>query len=64
MAKSDLTFGGEPSPSQIDLPTLLEMGKESGGWKAFEERIYQTYFKKYHTSEYNRRKLRSYGGGR
>lgn len=58
MVKSDLPFGSEFSPSQISLPTLLEIAKEMGGdWKAFEDRIYQTYFKDYRTSEYNRRKL-------
>lgn len=58
MVKSDLPFGSEFSPSQITLPAVLEIAEEIGGdWKACEDRIYQTYFKDYHTSEYNRRKL-------
>jgi site-specific DNA-methyltransferase (cytosine-N4-specific) len=56
--KSDLPFGSEFSPSQIELPMLLEIAKEVGGdWKKFEGQVYDTYFKDYKTSEYNRRKL-------
>lgn len=58
MIKSDLPFGSEFSPSQIELPTLLQIAKEVGGDpKKFEGKVYDTYFKNYHTSEYNRRKL-------
>ena len=58
MVKSDLPFGSEFSPSQIDLPNLLETAKSVGGeWKAFEAQVYERYFKDYKTSEYNRRKL-------
>jgi len=58
MIKSDLPFGSEFSPSQIELKKLLEAAKEVGGdWKKFEGKIHDTYFKDYKTSEYNRRKL-------
>lgn len=56
--KSDLPFGSEFSPSQIDLATVLEFAKEVGGdWKAFEARIKQEYFESRNTSAYNRGKL-------
>lgn len=58
VVKSDLPFGSEFSPSQIDLPTLLRFAKEtSGNWKKLEESIYEKYFSNYKTSEYNRKKL-------
>lgn len=58
MEKSDLPFGSEFSPSQIELPILLEFAKVYGGdWKAFENAVYETYFSRNNTSEYNRRKL-------
>lgn len=58
MAKSDLPFGSEFSPSQIELPRVLEMAHEHGGdWKAFEAAVYTAYFQEHDTSEYNRRKL-------
>lgn len=59
MIKSDLPFGSEFSPSQIELPVLLEIAKKEvgGDWKKFEGQVYDTYFKDYKTSEYNRRKL-------
>lgn len=58
MVKSNLPFGSEFSPSQIDLPDLLETAKSVGGdWKEFEAQVYETYFQDYKTSEYNRRKL-------
>ena len=40
MPKSDLPFGSEFSPSQIDLPSVLEYAKKYGGaWKRFELEI-------------------------
>ena len=59
MAKrSDLPFGSEFSPSQIELPAVLEMADTHGGdWHAFEEAVFITYFEGHPTSEYNRRKL-------
>lgn len=58
MAKSDLPFGSEFSPSQIDLATVLEFAKEYGGnWKEFENAIYRKYFSRNDTNEYNKQKL-------
>ena len=43
--KSDLPFGSEFSPSQIDLPRLLELiEKSAGDWRALEAAILATYF--------------------
>ena len=56
--KSDLPFGSEFSPSQIELAKVLELAKKHGGdWRAFEASVYETYFKNYGSSEKNRRKL-------
>jgi len=58
MVKSDLPFGSEFSPSQIDLIRVLEIAEEhSGDWCALEDSIRQEYFDSHPTSEYNRRKL-------
>jgi hypothetical protein len=58
MEKSDLPFGSEFSPSQIDLVRVLEMAEEHGGdWRALENAIRQEYFDAHATSEYNKRKL-------
>jgi hypothetical protein len=58
MEKSDLPFGSEFSPSQIDLIRVLEMAEEhSGDWHALENSIRREYFDVHPTSEYNRRKL-------
>lgn len=58
MKKSDLPFGSEFSPSQIDLPTVLEMAETHGGdWKAFEAAVRAAYFEGHKTSDYNRGKL-------
>ena len=58
MAKSDLPFGSEFSPSQIGLIRVLEIAEEcSGDWRALEELIRQEYFDSHPTSECNRRKL-------
>lgn len=55
---SDLPFGSEFSPSQIELPVVLEFAKVIGGdWKAFEAAIKCKYFAQNVTSEYNRSKL-------
>lgn len=58
MVKSDLPFGSEFSPSQIDLIRVLEMAEEhSGDWRALEDSIRQEYFDSHPTTEDNRRKL-------
>jgi len=58
MIKSDLPFGSEFSPSQIDLIRVLEIAKENkGDWRALENSIREEYFDSHSTSEYNRRKL-------
>ncbi len=56
--KSDLSFGSEFSPSQIELPGVLELAVRYGGnWRAFEVAIREVYFEKHNTSDYNRGKL-------
>lgn len=56
--RSDLPFGSEFSPSQIELPRVLEFAKRRGGdWRAFENDVRITYFESHKASEYNRRKL-------
>lgn len=58
IVKSDLPFGSEFSPSQISLREVLQFANQHGGdWKAFENAVYERYFKGNKTSEYNRRKL-------
>ncbi|HXE91575.1 MAG TPA: restriction endonuclease [Terriglobales bacterium] len=59
MRKSDLPFGSEFSPSQIDLREVLEFAKQHGGdWKAFEAAVRSKYFDAHiETSAYNRAKL-------
>ena len=43
--KSDLPFGSEFSPSNIELPTVLEFAKQHGGnWKKFESAVHDQYF--------------------
>ncbi len=55
---SDLPFGSEFSPSQINLAEVLELAKANGGdWKSFEKAIQVRYFDSHTTSEYNRAKL-------
>lgn len=60
MPKSDLPFGSEFSPSNIELKTVLEFAAKHGGDnKAFESAVHDAFFndKKFPTtSEYNRRK--------
>lgn len=56
--KSDLPFGSEFSPSQIDLADALTLAKMHGGdWRAFEDAVRTTWFDGHATSDYNRRKL-------
>lgn len=56
--KSDLPFGSEFSPSQINLHHVLECADTYGSnWKAFEQAIYEEYFSENNTTEYNKRKL-------
>jgi len=58
MVKSDLPFGSEFSPSQIDLVRVLEFAEEhSGDWHALEDAIRLEYFESHLTSDYNRGKL-------
>lgn len=58
VVKSDLPFGSEFSPSQIDLPHVLEMAHEHGGnWKAFEAAVRVAYFEDHDTTDYNKGKL-------
>ncbi|TQV83045.1 restriction endonuclease [Denitrobaculum tricleocarpae] len=58
MKRSDLPFGSEFSPSQIELARVLEMADEHGGdWHAFEDAVRATYFDNHKTTEYNRGKL-------
>lgn len=58
MQYSDLPFGSEFSPSQVDLPRLLELIREcEGDWKALEKAIQVEYFEQHETSDYNRGKL-------
>ncbi len=58
MQKSDLPFGSEFSPSQINLVTVLELAKgHSNDIKAFEDAIRLTYFVDYKTSDENKHKL-------
>ena len=56
--KSDLPFGSEFSPSQIELPKVLEFAVLHGGdWRAFEATVRENYFEEHNTSDYNRTKL-------
>ena len=58
MVQSDLPFGSEFSPAQIDLPVLLELAHEhAADWKAFEDAVRDRYFAGNKTSDYNKGKL-------
>ncbi len=56
--KSDLPFGSEFSPSQIQLPEVLQLAAQHGGdWRAFESAVRQAWFEGHRTTPYNRAKL-------
>ena len=56
--KSDLPFGSEFSPSQIDITHVLDLAERCGGdWRAFENAVRSAYCEAHSTSEYNRGKL-------
>ena len=56
--KSDLPFGSEFSPSQIDLGDALGLADIHGGdWRAFEKAVRTNWFDGHTTSDYNRGKL-------
>ena len=58
MKRSDLPFGSEFSPSQIELARVLEMAEQHGGdWRAFETEVRSAWFEGHATSDYNRGKL-------
>ena len=58
MSRSDLPFGSEFSPAQIDLSVLLDLAQaHSADWKAFEAAVRDRYFAVYKTSDYNKGKL-------
>lgn len=58
MPRSDLPFGSEFSPAQIDLVVLLELAHQHGAdWKAFEDAIRMRYFDAHKTSDDNKAKL-------
>lgn len=58
MVRSDLPFGSEFSPSQIDLGVVLDLAKQAGGdWRQFEASVKARYFDSHQTSDYNRGKL-------
>lgn len=56
--KSDLPFGSEFSPSQIDLPEALALADVHGGdWRAFEQAVRTAWFEDHNADDYNRGKL-------
>ena len=58
MPRSDLPFGSEFSPAQIDLSVLLDLANAHGAnWKAFEFAVRQRYFAQHVTSDTNKAKL-------
>ncbi|HET6249825.1 MAG TPA: restriction endonuclease [Tepidisphaeraceae bacterium] len=58
MTKSDLPFGSEFSPTQVDLRDTLDLAhKHEGDWRAFEVAVKNRYFAANATSDYNKRKL-------
>jgi site-specific DNA-methyltransferase (cytosine-N4-specific) len=58
MPKSDLPFGSEFSPNQVDLPTLLEIIIQYPSDKTgFEKALKDTFFARNKTSERNKQKL-------
>ena len=58
MPRSDLPFGSEFSPEQVDLSFLLGLAHRHGpDWKAFEDDVRGRYFARRETSGYNKGKL-------
>ncbi len=58
MPRSDLPFGSEFSPAQIDLPVLLELAhRHATDWRRFENAVRARYFAGRRTSDNNKRKL-------
>jgi len=59
MLRSDLPFGSEFSPSQVELTELLDIAvRTKGDWKALEKAIRVRYFDSHKgTNDYNRAKL-------
>ena len=58
MPRSGLPFGSEFSPTQIDLPILLELAHGHGtDWRRFENAVRDRYFAEHETSDYNKGKL-------
>jgi len=58
MLKSDLPFGSEFSPNQIDLPLVLSLiALHTGDKEGFERVLKETFFKDNQTSERNKQKL-------
>jgi len=58
LARSDLPFGSEFSPSQINLPEVLDLAKKyPGDVEGFETAVRAIYFERHKTTEYNRAKL-------
>jgi len=58
MPKSDLPFGSEFSPNQIDLPTLLEIISQHHLDKdGFENSLKENFFRDNKTTERNKQKL-------
>lgn len=58
MPKSDLPFGSEFSPSQVDLRRCLEIAEENDGdWPAYEDAVRAEYFEKGEADDHNRAKL-------
>lgn len=49
--RSDLPFGSEFSPSQIDITHVLDLAERYGGdWRAFENAVRSAYFEAHATS--------------
>ena len=58
MPRSDLPFGSEFSPAQVDVRVLLDFANTHGAdWKAFEAAVRDRYFDQHATSDYNKSKL-------
>ena len=58
MPRSNLPFGSQSSPVQIDLPVLLELAHQHGpAWKAFEQAVHDRYLANRNISDDNKAKL-------